>query len=85
MRVQAHEEHRIRYLMLANSASENDHASFWRFHAEIVDLPDVGDNVNQQRCCRLVRMEEKHVAQRAIRQSWAKDGNVVLRVASAGD
>jgi hypothetical protein len=61
------------------AASQNDHARPLGSHRKSVNLPDILDNVHAQHCRRrLERVEEQHVAQAAVCQRRAEDGDVVL-------
>jgi hypothetical protein len=48
--------------MLADAAAQNDHASFFGIHAEIVDSADVLHEVDNQRRLGLVGVAPEHVA-----------------------
>lgn len=70
---------RIRDVMLHNAAAQDDHPRALRPDGDGVDLADVLDNVYAQLLrARLERVEVQHVAQGAVRQRRAKDGDVVF-------
>lgn len=64
--------------MLADSSTQNDHACFRCLHAHIVNLANIGYNIDDKRGGRLVRVKEEHITKRSIRQRWAEDRNIVL-------
>ena len=75
---ETHKEHAVCDLVLADAAAEDDHARFRRVQAHVVQPPDVGYNVDDERCFSLVGVAPEHVAEGAVGERWAKDGYVVL-------
>ena len=70
---------RVGDVVLDDAAAQDDHARPLRTHGDGVDLADVLDNVDAQLLGRrLERVEVEHVAQAAIGQGGAEDGDVVL-------
>ena len=49
-----HEEHAVGDLVLAHTAAQDDHPRFWRLHAQVVDLADVRNDINDEGCRRFI-------------------------------
>jgi len=67
----------VRRMMLDESAAEDDHARLLGVEGNVVDSSNVADNVHDKARV-AVRVEVKHVAQRAVRDRRAVHGDVVL-------
>lgn len=77
------EEHGVGDLVLAHAPAEDDHARLARLDGEVVQPADVPHEVDGQ-AGGLVRVEVEHVAQGAVRQGGAEDGDLVLWVRDNG-
>ncbi len=80
MRSQAqdtHKQHSVRYLVFANSTTQNDHPSFFRVHGQIVQPPDVSNDIDDQSWV-FIRVEIQHVTQGAICESGTEYWDIVL-------
>lgn len=70
---------RIRDVVFDNAATENDHAGPLRANGDGVDAADVFHDVDLELLGgRLEGVEIQHIAQAAVRQGWAEDGDVIL-------
>lgn len=63
--------------MLADTASQNDHASLARRSGQFIELTDVADNIENQ-ARRFERVEIYHVSDGSVSQRGTEHGNIVL-------
>jgi hypothetical protein len=70
------------HLVLANAAAEDDHAGLFGGHGHAVEAADVGDDVYDEGDGGFVGVGEDHVAEGAVGQSGAEDGDLILCAAS---
>ena len=72
-----HNKHSVGNLMLAYSASKDDHACLLCCTGEFVEAPNVFDDVDNKAWV-AEGVEVDHVAQRAVREGRTEDWNVIL-------
>lgn len=78
-----HEKHSVGDLVLAHTATKNDHTRLLGLDAHVVETANVTDNVNAQRGgVGLVGVEVHHVTERTVSERRAEDWDVVLNVSS---
>lgn len=65
-------------MVLDDAASENDDSGLLGEDSLVVHVPNVRHNVNDQAWA-LVRVKVDHIAQRAVRQCWAKHWDIILQ------
>lgn len=76
----AHDEHCVCDLVLADTPAKNDHTRLDGCTSELIQGSNIANYV-QDETRRLERMEVDHISDGAIRQGGTEDGDVVLQQA----
>lgn len=64
--------------MLAHPSPQDDHSRALGLDAHVIEAADVFNNVDDHRGRRLVRVKVEHVAEGAVGERGAEDGDVIL-------